>query len=150
MVLWSDGDGGTDTGDAAPAPDALSGFTLECDATGSAAYPVLVVNDIRSATASTAQLWSQFQIPGLNRAMRTPLTMAEVKFAHSTGVGDESKAESESKVALLEDEAPPGDPLSRFDFMFTPSLYGTPPEVVLLQLRNDGELPVSFYFKVSH
>merc|ERR1711871_527403 len=47
---------------------------IKCSVDGTAAYPIVAVEDARSPGISTARLWRQMKLTDLNRTFRTPLT----------------------------------------------------------------------------
>ncbi|OQR93771.1 hypothetical protein ACHHYP_02303 [Achlya hypogyna] len=90
----------------------------------SAAFPTLFFEDIREAQTPTALAWTQFQCEEINTFMAAPLTNEELRI----------NSESSPDLSLLK----------VFPLQFTPSVVGSAPEAVVIQLRNPGSLVVDF------
>ena len=107
-----------------------SGLPLTLALQGSAAFPTLVMRDVRShkggigMASSTDFLFGQLGLPEINKTLSTPLTRKEVEF----------NLLSSPDLSLL----------PSFNFDFTPAPKNSDQQVIYLELVNPAPLPVTF------
>lgn len=101
---------------------------LTCVVRGRASFPTVVMRDIRvegmRLGCSTPNMWAHFSLASLNAALLTPLTRDEVSF----------NLESSPDLSRL----------TRFPLRFVPEPLGSPPQIVLVDVKNPGLLPTTF------
>ena len=88
--------------------------------------------DPQPAVGSPALLWRQLSLSGLNAHLARSLTPGERSFNRATR--NETAAHT----------------LKTYTMEFTPAPLGSPPEVILLSLRNNGHLPAVLDFRFTH
>eukprot|EP00937_MAST-01D_sp_MAST-1D-sp2_P000336 g336.t1 len=97
---------------------------LVCKAIAKAAFPTLMVADVRCAQVSTACAWQKLGIGRLNSDLARPLTSSEVLFNADT--------------------SPDYTQLRPYEMLFEPGAVGAAPQSISFLLQNPGQLGVDF------
>lgn len=103
---------------------------LSCIVTGHASFPTVVVRDARveygagRLACMPSHIWTRLNLRDLNKTLLEPLDSDEVKLNCKS--------------------SPDLSSLRRFSLKFAPEPFGSPPQVLLLDLHNPGSLPTSF------
>jgi len=100
----------------------------QCEITGSGAYPVLAITDIRAIRTSKAHLWEQFSINQINDAITEELT-------------DVDKNRTEFSIQRLIEQAP------MFTLDFAAGAVGSHPYVVFMEVTNTTAMAMQFSFR---
>lgn len=119
-----------------------------CTVRGDASFPMIEIQDIRVPGAPPVLAWEQFQCNNINRFMVTPLPSGDED--------DGPDADRPRSASSINGAEQPEMHLARsaaaqhrhFVLSFSPAPLGSPPEQVLLLLRNPGNLVVEFSLRL--
>jgi hypothetical protein len=118
-----------------PDDDDLKGDPLYCDVIGTAGYPSLSFVDVRSLNSTggmpASWLWEQFSLAALNKELLKPLSEADVEYNNTEGLQQDPKL------------------LSAFDISFMPAPIDSAPSIVVVQLKNTGELDAEWTLQTA-
>jgi hypothetical protein len=107
---------------------------LSASVTARAAFPKLLIEDIRSNTenfiTNINYLWTRCNLSSLNYDLSLPLTSQE--------------------LTLYNSSSPDLSKLKAYHFNFTPQIQHSPAQTLTLQLRNHGYLPTQFTIQLPN
>lgn len=109
---------------------------LSCIVKGRASFPTVVARDARIESGAGRlgcaphHLWSMLGLSKLNSTLLEPLTTQE--------------------VALNQQSSPDLSIANKFPMRFVPEALGSPPQILLIELHNPGNLPTSLSFHLPN
>ena len=100
--------------------------SLVCRLSGKAAFPRIVIRDVRAqgGGVSANQLWKQFTLSEINNTLLQPLSQDEIAFNRQS--------------------TPDLNKLPKFNLMFSPNVVGEASQMLFFDLCNTSDLATSF------